>query len=404
MKIHSAAAMLCATAGLACAQSGVIPHEFTIRLARGQEIQDVAEDYHAIVVASYSAKRLYLLRTIDRSEEDSVEDGVTETELEHDGRLDFSDQNRENAIAGGHTQSFFVSVVPSDFFDQPAWRWIGLPPGGGDCAGQDVSIAVLDTGVFLHSSFAPRVRTDGTSFVDSEPAASEPASGLDSNGNGVPDEFAGHGTYVTGLINHIAPCSSILPVRVLDSDGVGSSFTIAAGIYYALDHGAKVINLSLTSPFDSLTVREALAAAKRANAVVVCASGNEGTGVPQYPAANAGVVAVAAVDSADQLTPWSNFGLYVRFAAPGVNVVSTFPGNQFVSASGTSASAAFVSGALARAISRSPGAPSNTLIKNLALTSRTIDSMNPGLEGQVGRALYFGYGTSKPPTNALIAP
>ncbi len=202
---------------------------------------------------------------------------------------------------------------------------------------------------------------------------------------------------MAGLITKLAPKCTILPVRVLDSDGVGTTFSVTAGIYYAVDHGAKIINVSLTSPVDTLTMREAIATANAAGAIVVCATGNFGDNVPQYPAALTNAVAVASTDAAGFVAPWSSVGPFVRYSAPGVEAVSTLPGNVYGRASGTSVSAALVSGAIARTVVARAGLlPTESLAQMDALTV-DLNPLNPGFEGLIGRGLHLPSDTIRGP-------
>ncbi len=158
MKHAALTIALLLSSATALAQSGAtIPHEFAVRLRPGETIADVADSYSAVVVAQYAPRRLYLLRATP-----DQDDGEIEVELELDDRLEEFEQNRENSIADGHTQSFFVGIAPGAYDKQPMWDTIGLcNPGLGE-SGRGWSIAVLDTGVFRHTRFAYQVRTDGT--------------------------------------------------------------------------------------------------------------------------------------------------------------------------------------------------------------------------------------------------
>ncbi|MBM3268446.1 MAG: peptidase S8 [Candidatus Sericytochromatia bacterium] len=145
----------------------------------------------------------------------------------------------------------------------------------------------------------------------------------------------GHGTHVAGItaalannkegIVGIAPDAAIMPIKVLDGDGSGSDETVASGIIWAADHGAKVINLSLGGAGESQVLGEAVAYALKKGASVVAAMGNDGTNEKSYPAAYPGVVAVGATDKADKIASFSQWGDWISVSAPGVAVYSTFP-------------------------------------------------------------------------------
>jgi subtilisin family serine protease len=181
------------------------------------------------------------------------------------------------------------------------------------------------------------------------------------NGGPADTDPNGHGTHLAGIVaatagngrggSGIAPGVRILPVRVLDAQGAGYSSHVAAGIVWATDNGAAVINLSLGGPIASGAQQEAIAYAVSRGVLVVGAAGNNhGTGgvdVAQYPAAFADVLAVAAVTPESQPATFSTRGDYVDLAAPGTMITSTYPGDRYASFSGTSMAAPFVAGAAA---------------------------------------------------------
>ena len=153
----------------------------------------------------------------------------------------------------------------------------------------------------------------------------------------------------------IAPASEILSYRVLDNDGYTDSYTLAEAIIAATDAGAEIINVSLGSKGDSGLVRRAVDYSISQGALIVAATGNEGIGSISYPAAIDGVVAVAANDAVGQHVDFANSGKNLEnggMSAPGFAVVAAWPDNEMISFSGTSASAPFVSGAVAVVMSR----------------------------------------------------
>ena len=178
----------------------------------------------------------------------------------------------------------------------------------------------------------------------------------------VEGETAGHGTAMRSLIQGstgpaqgAAPGAEVLPFAVLDDEGKGSSFGLAEAIVQATDQGARVINMSLGSEGDSPVVRDAVAYALARNVVLVAATGNEAVNRVSYPAAYEGVIAVASVDAGGNHLYFSNRGKSVDLAAPGFAVVAAWPGGKNVEVTGTSASTALVSGAVAALLAKEPG-------------------------------------------------
>jgi serine protease len=181
---------------------------------------------------------------------------------------------------------------------------INAPTAWSQSTGTGVTVAVVDTGVdSTHPDLAGQVLPGGDFITGTEGQAIDPN---------------GHGTHVAGTIAAIAgnnvgvagvaPDAKILPVRVLGADGGGYMSTAAQGVVYAAEHGADVINLSLSATTPTEAMTNAVAYARSKNVVVVAAAGNmRAQGSPvSYPAANDGVIAVAATDSADKAAPFSN--------------------------------------------------------------------------------------------------
>ena len=175
----------------------------------------------------------------------------------------------------------------------------------------------------------------------------------------------GHGTHVSGIAaagdnsgpNSYglggAPGAKLLPVKVLNDSGSGSSQDVALGIQWAADNGATVINLSLGGGSCG-AMQTAIDYARSKEVVVVAAAGNSNSNKLSAPGGNAGVITVGATTSSDQKASFSNYGTYVDIGAPGSAIFSTFPSpavgtrpDAFGSLSGTSMSSPFVAAAVA---------------------------------------------------------
>ena len=234
--------------------------------------------------------------------------------------------------------------VPTDPYwpqQEPAMRGIGAPAAWGVSTGApSVVIAVVDSGVNPVGDLAGRV-LPGYDFVNGDSDASDDADhGTESALDAAAAGDAGGGT--AGM------CWScqVLPVKVLDSDGVGSMFDVAAGIVWAADHGADVINLSLGGRFSDPAVTDALNYAYARDVVVVASAGNDGKSEQSYPAAEAGVISVAGIVNGQRnLHPLSRRGpTWVDVAAPWCNWVVMGSPDYFC---GTSSSAPLVTGTAA---------------------------------------------------------
>lgn len=197
----------------------------------------------------------------------------------------------------------------------------------------------------------------------------------------------GHGTMVAGIIHLVAPRARILPLRAFDADGNGNTFDAVQAIHYAAREGAKVINLSFTLDDDSETLANAIAYALSWGAICVASAGNDGSSVVVYPAAAPGAIGVAATDLADFVASFSNYGGdVVELAAPGVSVITTYPGGTWAAASGTSFSTPWVSGAIALLAQRAAqtGVPLDL--------DRALAALSHSAEVNGALALEVGYG------------
>lgn len=260
----------------------------------------------------------------------------------------------------------------------------------------EIKIAVLDTGIetshpeFVYKGTSKR-ENDSRKFKGDKDFVNI-INGVDQfvgdflEMDNIPDDSVGHGTHVAGIIGStgkkmalgVAPKCTIIPVKVLGAlkagnkvVGAGLVDNIDAGIHYAVNAGADVINMSLGIkhsggglPHDSV-IRYAL----KKNVSVVAASGNDGKRDKYYPGALEGVIAVGASDNIGNVAPFSTFGGHVSVTAPGVNIYSTSLSNGYAMASGTSQAAPYVAGAIA--LLKSRAAEKGKKIEN-ALVSKII--------------------------------
>jgi subtilisin family serine protease len=190
----------------------------------------------------------------------------------------------------------------------------------------------------------------------------------------------GHGTMVLGIIHLTAPNALLLPVKVFHADGTGYTSDIIRGLYYAVQNKANVINMSFDFTAPSAELAQAIAYAEKNNVVCVASAGNDGASELVYPAGLAGVMGVASVNAENQRSTFSNYGTQVTYvAAPGENIVSTYPYDTYASSSGTSFSAPFVSGTAALALELGSKATSQEATSAIAQAQPLTSQMGHGL-------------------------
>jgi len=265
--------------------------------------------------------------------------------------------------------NYYGTVVWHGYATQPAAQIIRLQDAqNGFRLGGTGIVAVIDTGVDVNHPVLHAVLLPGYDFTRNQPGASEwldvsefqngyidtnsqdqqpgyvqqsTAAVLDQSTAAVldgPDYTAfGHGTMTSGLVHLVAPKAQILPLKAFSSNGTGYLSNIVSALYYAVQHHANVVNMSFDLTSNSPSLTQAVSYANKAGVVLVAAAGNESTNAAVYPAAlNSYVVGIASTTNWDTRSSFSNYGsVDVLIAAPGENVVSTFPGGTYASASGT---------------------------------------------------------------------
>lgn len=272
---------------------------------------------------------------------------------------------------------------------QDDMRLIGMPSAWEIRTGSpDVVVAVIDTGY-------ERTHED----LEAVPIVSR--RNIRNGTNKVTDGY-GHGTHVAGTIASstnnglgvasMAPGVTIMPVKVLDSNGYGYWSDFLDGVDWAVAHGADVINMSLGSALSPQQVanwQPTFTSAWDAGTMVIAAAGNSNNNNLFYPASFANVVSVAATTNGDAKASFSNFGPMVDVAAPGVSIASTYKNNTYWAMSGTSMATPHVAGlaALIRSLH-----PEFTLAEvETAIKATALDLGDPGRDN------IFGDGRIQPP-------
>ncbi len=273
-----------------------------------------------------------------------------------------------------------LDTFPNDpsFPSQYALIAIHAPQGWDISTGSSsATIAILDSGVDInHLDLAGKI-IQGYDFV---------------NNDNVPFDDYGHGTHVTGIaaalgnnglgIAGVSWGARILPVKVLDASGNGTFSNVAAGIIWATDQGAQIINMSLGGSGFSQILQDAVNYADSRGVLMIASSGNTNSNFVLYPARFSQVMAVAATDASNQRASFSNYGTQVEIAAPGVSIISLWPGG-YNTLSGTSMAAPYVSGLAAILFGYESNA---TTIRNYLRTS-ALDIPPAGFDIYTGAGL-----------------
>ncbi len=221
------------------------------------------------------------------------------------------------------------SLVPGyDFVNNiagTASEWVDLDPATAATLNQ---LTAANTPVQLNQSTAAILDQSTAAILDTTK---------------VPLAF-GHGTMVAGVIHLAAPTAQIMPLKAFKGDGTANLSDIVRAIYYAVDNGARVINMSFSLTNSSLELLKALNYATAHNVICVGSVGNDASETLVYPAAFHNVIGVASTDDTDNRSSFSNYGAALaQITAPGEGILTTYPGGNYAVVSGTSFSAPFVS-------------------------------------------------------------
>jgi len=358
------------------------PFQVVASLALGVNIDKVAQELGAEVVRRGPLNYVTLEFKGDRSLSQVLEilkttPGITGAEENY--------RRKVTALA--------PSTLPKDPMFKNQWSMInGDVPGAWDmgATGQGVTIAFVDTGAALnHPDLKENLLSGYNAITQSE------ALGATTDNNG-------HGTHVAGIaaaerngvgIVGVAYQAKIMPIKAMDSVGEGFDDAIAAGIVWAADHGAQIINLSIGSATGSDILHQAIAYASNKGCLLVAAAGNydpttQGNLGVSYPASDPNVLAVTATDKNSNITTYSDTGPEVDLAAPGDSIVSDWwdkaTGLGYAYASGTSMAAPFVSGEAALIWSQHLDWSRDQVIQVLEAGVRDL--------GTPGRDNAYGYG------------
>jgi subtilisin family serine protease len=358
-----------------------VPGELLVRLQPNADVRAVARDHRLKAapeaIEPLGTQPIYRLSIadgaspVDKASELALDARIIYAEPDYLGQAPEARQRSSWTVGDADEAVYLAQWAPDKIHLSEAHR---ITRGAG------IVVAVLDTGADLtHSALATHL-TGGFDFVDGDTDPSEVGA------PGVDYAF-GHGTHVAGLLALAAPEATIMPLRTLSPDGVGTVWAQVQALRFAIEHGADVVNLSWSFRTRSRVLDDVLAevtcvtvvdAGCRTTvwpgAVVVAAAGNSGVSVLEYPAADTipGMLAVAASTEADVLATFSTYGTWVPVAAPGERIVSSVPGGAYASWSGTSMSAPLSAGTVALIRVAYPAYKPAEIVSRIRTTAATI--------------------------------
>jgi subtilisin family serine protease len=359
-------------------------------------IHQVAVQYGLSVVRPLDSKDdVYLLRAPDAPTAahfavvapldpkiQSVEKDQSAGIAESDSKSKASSTQETDPLVPGSAAlvNYYGDLVRSGYANQAIATLINLPAAHSQYTLGGGIVAVIDTGIDPQHPVLQRWIVPGYDFVNNLPGVPNELADLSQStvglldrlgsqvpmqlnqstvglldqstvglldGNKLPAAF-GHGTMTSGLIHLAAPYARIMPLKAFHADGTGAISDIVRAIYYAADHGAKVINMSFSSTTPSPALNAAILYATNLGVICVASSGNHGGEVTVYPAASEGAIGIASTNAKDLRSIFSNHDVpSTRMAAPGEALITSYPGGHYAGVWGTSFSTALVSGVAA---------------------------------------------------------
>lgn len=294
--------------------------------------------------------------------------------LQHNPNIEFAELN---ALAG-------AGVLTNDPYVQSGQAWHLAKIQAGQAwdltrATPATVIAIVDTGVAASQPDLAGKILPGYNFYANTTDTTDDRG----HGTAVAGTAAAQGNNALGVAG-VAWDASILPVKISDPTGYALYSNMAKALTYAVDHGARVINISFYGSSASSTLQSAADYVWARNGIIFACAGNTGTSSPQYPAACARVIAVGATTSSDAIASYSTFGSFVSLSAPGSDIFTTNRDGTYGSWSGTSFASPIAAGVAALVVATNPQLSNAAIVDVLKKNSDDL--------GAVGVDPYYGYG------------
>jgi len=330
----------------------------------GSQVDELARHHRLVRLASQNSPLLGttigLFRITDRRTVDTVSRELAADGVRAQPNFRYLLQDQKTVLTEGDPAQYALAKLR-------------LPEAHTLAHGANVTIAVIDSGIDLkHPELANSISDSFDALGSKE--------GPHVHGTGIAGAIVAHARLMGS-----APAAKIVAIRafaVAPRGAESTSFVILRALDYAAAHGAQIINMSFAGPKDPL-IERGIAAIAAKGIVMVAAAGNAGPkSPPLYPAANANVIAVSATDADDKLFAASNRGSYIALAAPGVDIFLPAPDEKYQMTSGTSFSAAYISGLAALLLERNPALKPDEVRAILTKTARDLGS--PGRDDLFG--------------------
>ena len=325
-------------------------------LARRHRLERIGSQNFPLIGATIGLFRIVDRRTVETVGRELTADGVRSVQA----NFRYALQDQKTAMTEGDPAQY-------------ALLKLRLPQAHTLAHGANVTIAIIDSGIDIrHPELANAIVGSFDALGSKE--------GPHVHGTGIAGAIVSHARLMGS-----APAARILAIRafgVAPGGAESTSFVILKGLDYAAANGAQIVNMSFAGPKDAL-IERGIAATAAKGIVMVAAAGNAGPkSPPLYPAANANVIAVSATDAQDKLFAASNRGGHIAVAAPGVDIFLPAPDEKYQMTSGTSFSAAYVSGLAALMLERNPALKPGEVRAILMKTARDLGS--PGRDDLFG--------------------
>ena len=346
-------------------------------LARRHGLLRVASQELPLVGSAFSLFRITDRRSVETVRTElATEAGVRSVHLNF--RYVLQDQKSAPALSEGDPAQYALAKLR-------------VPEAHALSHGANVTVAVIDSGIDVdHPELANTITENFDALGSKE--------GPHVHGTGIAGVIVSHARLMGS-----APSAKLLAIRAFGAAPSGAestSFVIIKSLDFAAAHGAQIVNMSFAGPKDALVERGIAAAAAR-GMVLVAASGNAGPkSPPLYPAANPNVIAVSATDARDKLFAASNRGSHIAVSAPGVDIFLPAPDGKYQMTSGTSFSAAYISGLAALIMERDPRITPDEVRAILMKTARDLGA--PGRDDLFGAGEADAFGAVTAVENAAV--